>query len=577
MTAPVERALQYERDILEGSIASSEHTMLAVQRSVQERARTDWDWQFDAELGNKVVRWIEKLKFAKGRWAGQPVILQGWQCWIVVNAFGWVSRSTGLRRFRYIYIEVARKNGKSELLAAIALYLLAADREKTPEVYCVATSRDQATIVYDRANKMRRSNPELAAYYGLTHYGSQFSDQAMYCDRSDGVFKPMAWTPEKLDGFHIHGAIVDEFHAHPSDAMWDVLETGTGAREQSMMWAITTSGKDIGGVCFGYRRYLTRVLRGQAEGERVFGCIWCIDWEYAAKERNDSWHDEDVWIKANPNLGVSQSLDDLRTKADKAKSMTTAAAAFLTKHMSVWIRGAHAWMQMDKFAACKAQFDWADFHDEDVWVGVDIGTVKDITSMAYTFKRDGRYWLKWRNYIPAAAVENSRVAQLQDWIAQGWVEEVPGSMLDYGVLEAQFERDTDDFNVKGLGYDPWEAKPLIKNLDEEYGTWIEIVRVNQNGPTMSDPMKHFEAMVLADRIRWDGNPATEWMFSNVIALPRPNDNVMPGKPEDEARIDAAVAAIISYSIASVAGEEWVTGVDTLADAEPDADADGEEW
>ena len=569
MTSGVERAYRYEENVLSGRQPANELTELAVQRSLDERKRTDWEWHFDEGIANACIAWFETLTLTKAAFAGEPFVLGDWQCWSVGNPFGWVSKDTGFRRFRYVYLELPRKNGKSELSAPVALKLLADDDEKTPEVYIAATSKEQASIVYDRANKMVQASDDLRDYYGLRHYGSQFSDQVMHCGLNDGILKPVAWTPDKLDGFHIHGAIIDEFHAHPNDKMWSVIETGTSARNQPMVWAITTAGTDIGGICFQRRRYMTRILRGQSEGERVFGCIWSIEWDSDDKAKRDNWQDESTWAKANPNLGVSVDIADLRIKAAAAKDSNSALPAFLTKHLNVWLRGAHAWMQMDKYAACEAAISWEEFKDCEVWIGLDIADTKDICALCYLFKRADKLWLKWRNYLPAATVDTSKVAQMKGWAQDKYVTEVPGAVMPYSVITEQIKNDMEMFQVQKIGYDPWKAKQLVAHLDAEYN-WVEMVKVPQTGHAMSDITRRFEALVVSKGLVVDRNPAVSWMFSNVITVPLPNDNIRPDKPEPEARIDAAIAAIIAMAVAVQDMEELGTGVDTLLDEDEDA-------
>ena len=493
------------------------------------------------------------------------------------NPFGWVSKDTGFRRFRYVYLEVPRKNGKSELLGAVALKLLADDNEQTPEVYCAATSKEQASIVYDRANKMVQASDDLRDYYGLRHYGSQFSDQVMHCGLNDGILKPVAWTPDKLDGLHIHGAIIDEFHAHPNDKMWSVIETGTGARNQPMIWAITTAGTDIGGICFQRRRYMERILRGQAEGDQVFGNMWSIEWDSENKAKRDNWQDEATWAKANPNLGVSIKVEALRPEASAAKASNSALPGFLTKHLNVWLRGAHAWMQMDKYAACAADISWEEFKGCEVWMGLDIADTKDICALCYLFKRADKLWLKWRNYLPAATVDSSKVAQMKGWAEDGHITEVPGPVMPYSVITEQIAEDMETFKVKQIGYDPYKAKQLIAYLDAEYN-WVELVVVRQTARDLSDITRRFEALVVSKGLVVDRNPAVEWMFSNVITVPLPNDNIRPEKPQPEDRIDAAIAAIIAMAVAVQDMEPVGIGVDTLLDEEEDAVAlETEDW
>lgn len=580
------RAFRYEADVLAGRIAVGELTRLAVERSIRDRERTDWEWVLREEEAERSVRFLEKLEFTYADFKGKPFRLSDWQVWVEVNAHGWVHRErVRVRRFRWVYLEVARKNGKSEWMGGKALYLVAADGEHTPEVYIAGVSEEQSGIVYKRANLMMDQKAALRDHYELKAYGSEFSKQRIICGRSKGFIRPLAWTPEKLDGHHIHAAILDELHAHPTDKMFAVCDTATSARRQSMIWTITTAGDDISGICYRRRRLLERILRGKAEGERVFGCIWHLDWEADASKRKkgkkgDNWADERNWQKPNPNLGVSVTIEDLRAKADAAKALSTELPAFLTKHLNVWLRGANAWLKAGLFDSCMGDIDIADFEGQACWMGIDLADTKDICSLCYLFKREDegreKYYLFWRNYLPQLTVDVSSVDSMGGWVEDGHVIAVPGAVLPYSEIEDQIDRDATRFDLRMVGFDPWKAKQLIANLNANMG-WLKLVEVRQTGYVLSDPMRAFESALVAGSIVWDGNPAVGWMFSNVITVPLPNDNIRPDKPDPESRIDAAAAALIAYCVAIQDVDDRGPVQSFLDEGEAPSKLDGDDW
>jgi len=568
---PSERALAYERAVLGGRIAAGGHLLRALRRAADDRRRSRsrrFRWRYDARRADHAGEWIETLRFTRGDWRGRPLRLEGWQAWIVCQAFGWVGKKTpsnrrsgvaGRRRFRRVYIEVARKNGKSELLGAIALYLLAADGEPTPEIYVAATSEAQAQIVYKRSKAMARLSPALRKHYGLTTLGSEFSSQLMACRRTDGEFRPLSWTPEKLDGRHVHAAILDEFHAHRSAAMWDVINTATGARAQSMVWAITTAGADTESVCHGQRLLATRVLRGDAEGDRLLAAIWCVDFEGGRPEERDNLQNPECWVKANPNLGVSVSAEVLKDHAEAAKHDGRAAKSFATKHMNVWLRGALSWMHMPSWSACAdpaggpGEEAWAAHAGEEVWIALDLGAVSDMTSMCYAFRgAAGEIRLKWRNYIPRLAAERSKVERLAEWIRDGWVEEAGEDRFDQEALRDRLRIDAERYRIRAIGYDPWEASALVAWAKDHFGKSVEIQGISQTARSLSAPTKEFEAAVRGGRIVHDGNPASAWMIGNTVVKQMGSDNIRPDKLDrsPESRIDAAIAAIMAHHLAS---------------------------
>src|SRR5690606_33938454 len=265
--------------------------------------------------------------------------LQPWQQFRIGAVFGWMREDpeTGeaSRRFRTAYNEVARKNGKSTEAAGIGLYMLDADGEPGAEVYSAATRRDQARIVWDEAARMVERSPALRKRVNVLRGRGN-----MHILETHSKFEPLGADVDGLDGLNIHCAIVDELHAHRTREVWDVLETATGARRQSLIWAITTAGFDREGICYELRDYSVQVLEGAIQDDTWFAYIATID-------EGDDPFDEAVWVKANPNLGLSVKLDDMHRLALKAKTVPTALNNFLTKRLNVWTQQATRWIDPD--------------------------------------------------------------------------------------------------------------------------------------------------------------------------------------------------------------------------------------
>ena len=341
----------YAKAVLSGEVPACRFVKLAAKRHLEDRMRDDiW---FDEAAADKVIEFFSYLQHTKGReWAGQPFVLEGWEVFIVSCIFGW-KRADGYRRFRTIYIQVARKNGKSTLIAAILLYLLVADGEPGAEVYTAATKRDQAIIVFNEAVNMRNKSPALRKRIG------KFKNN-LHIDATASKLEPLGADADTMDGLNVHAAGVDELHAHKTRAVWDVLETATGARTQPLLIGITTAGFNQNGICFEQYEYVSQILKGAVADDTYFGIIFTLDlkkdWPdlQTAKEHaedpngtaEDDWTDPANWPKANPNLGVSVYLDDLERKAAKAAQIPGAVNNFLTKHMDVWTQQATRWIDL---------------------------------------------------------------------------------------------------------------------------------------------------------------------------------------------------------------------------------------
>jgi phage terminase large subunit-like protein len=364
----VDQARKYAEGVIAGEIPACKWTKAACQRQLDDLERAaggEWLYEFSTQRAEHVCRFVELLPHIKGRWAGQAIVLQPWQIFILTTVFGWLVRGTPYRRFRTVYIEVPRKNAKSTLSSAIALYMLTADREPGAEIYSTATTRDQARIVWKDAKAMVLRTPTLRQRFGVKAYAhslaSSFREPGADGELAEytGLFIPLSAEGSTLDGLNVHFASVDELHAHKKRAVWDVIETATGSRTQSLVWTITTAGVDTAGICYEQRTYVTRILNAVlrrhdglgypikgtfADDETYFGIIYTID-------EADEWSEPACWAKANPNLGISVYPDDIRRLADKALRQSSARPNFLTKRLNVWVNAAQAWMDMRKWDA----------------------------------------------------------------------------------------------------------------------------------------------------------------------------------------------------------------------------------
>lgn len=472
------------------------------------------------------------------KFAGRNLHLEDWQCFIITTVFGWLNEQNK-RRFRTVYTEVPRKNGKSTMTAPVGLFLLAADGEPGAEVYSAATTRDQAKIIWSTARMMTQRAPKFREALGVDSTSRQ-----IYVEQNASIFRALSRDQQgNLDGLNAHGNLIDELHGHKDRSIWDVLETATGAREQPLTWAITTAGSNRAGICYEQHGYVVRILNRAIEDETYFGIIYTIDKEDI--EAKDFFRPE-IWAKANPNYGVSVMEDDLHRKAAKAKQLPSALNNFLTKHLDVWVNAGSPWMNMMAWSACHdTTMDIDDFEGEDCYEANDLATKTDICANIRIFVREvnGRdhYFVFARFWLPSEAIEDGRNAAYEGWEREGFLIATPGSATDFNIVEEAILEDCEKFRLIDTVFDPWQAAHIIQNLEND-GIPASVYR--QTTQNMSFPMKEVESLVLEKRIHHDGNPVLTWMLSNVVCHVDVKENVFPRKERAENKIDGAVALIM---------------------------------
>lgn len=545
-------AKKYADDVLKGKISACKWVKAACQRQkddLKRWAKKGSPFQFDKDKAAKICRFIENLTHIKGPIAGQKIRLEPWQVFILTTTFGWVT-AAGTRRFRRVYIEVPRGNGKSALSSGVGLYMLCADGEGGAECYSLATTRQQARIVFGDAQSMARANKGLLARFGAT-----VTAHNIHVLQTASKFEALSAEGSTLDGLNTHIGIIDELHAHKTRAVYDVVETSIGKRSQSMLWVITTSGSDRAGICYEVRGFVSQILNdtliqhdglgykvegSAAQDDTQFGIIYSID-------DGDDWTSEEALVKANPNWGVSVMPEILIPLQQKAVQMSSAANNFLTKHLDVWVNASVAWMDMrawDKCADTSLSLD--DFVGEPCSIGLDLATRNDICAKVRLFCReiDGKkhYYVFGDYFLPESAVTDGRNSQYSGWVRSGHLIETPGEVTDYEIVADTIRDDASRFQIKEIGFDEWNAAHLSNTLIAE---GLTMVAMRQGARTLSEPMKHLEELVMEGRLHHDGNPALTWMISNTLAKRDEADNIKPVKERYENKIDAVVALIMA--------------------------------
>lgn len=552
------RAKAYALRVVDGEEVAGKFERLACQRFLRDLERQGSDgfpYRFDEAAGARCCRFLELLPHIKGQWARPEYVdgrlryaklkLEDWQVFIVMNVIGWLHTVTNLRRFRRLYEEVARKNAKSTLAAGLLLFLLVADAEPGAQVYSAATTGDQARLVFDDARHMALREPEFIARFGVT---VGMHDITVPITASSA--KPLNAEGSTLDGLNIHAAIVDELHAHKTRAVYDVLDTATGARSQPLIVMITTAGSDRAGICYEQRDYTVKVLEGTIADESWFGVIFTLD-------EGDLWHDPAVWRKANPNFGVSVLEEDMQAACRKAMAMPSAQGNFLTKRMNVWVNADSAWMDMQAWDRCADRTLTLDrIKHLPCWPALDLASKVDVAAKVYVARDDAadRYYLIPRFWLPERAVEQGRNSQYDGWRRAGHLQVTDGEVIDFDQIEDSLRADARLLaDLREVPFDPWQATQLAGHMLDEQLPMVELRQTVQN---MSEPMKQLEALVLQGKLVHDGNPMMTWMISNVVCHRDAKDNIYPRKEREANKIDGPVAAImgIGRAMASVAAE-----------------------
>lgn len=541
----------YVDAVSSGARPACEMERLACSRWSGDITRQDsaeFPFLFDQAKADKVIAFVELLPHVKGHWAAargiaRRIQLEGWQKFILANIFGWVRKASGLRRYRIAYVCVPRKNGKSVLAAGAGLYMLAADGEYGAEVYSGATSEKQAWEVFRPAKLMAERTPAYRSAYRVEVNAKSI------VTASGGRLEPVIGKPG--DGASPSCAIVDEFHEHPTDELYDTMVTGMGARRQPLMLVITTAGSDAAGPCAALQADVKKVLDGTVDNDELFGIVYGID-------KEDDWTSETSLVKANPNFGVSVGPDFLRSAQRYAEQNARKQSVFKTKHLNVWVSVREAWMNMHWWGMqADPSLRRRDFSGDHYASALDLSSKLDITARIDCFRRriagKDHYYLFGRYYIPEETAAEPENAHYQGWIHDGHLAATDGNIIDYQRIEDDILEDCEIGRPAVIGFDPWGATHLSLRLQEEHG--LAVIDIPQNVANLSDPMKQLEALVKDGRLHHDGNPCLAWMIGNVTARPDAKDNIYPRKESFEKKIDGAVAAIMALSRVLVPAEQ----------------------
>lgn len=528
---------EYVHGVLDGTIPAGKLVRLAVERHERDmETGRERGLRFDRQAAQHAIDFFGFLKHSKGEWAGQPFLLEPWQQFLLWSIFGW-KRADGYRRFRTAYIEVPRKNGKSSLAAGVALYLLVADGESGAEVYSAATKRDQAKITWSEAVRMVDKSPALSK---MVHHWR--ASDTLSIEATASKYQPLGADADNMDGLNIHGAIIDELHAHKTRQVVDVLDTATAARRQPLMFEITTAGSDQASVCYEHHDYTRKVLEGTIQDDTWFGFI-------AALDEGDDWKDPNNWAKANPNFMVTVKPDDLQRKAERAAKLPAQQNAFKRLHLDEWTQQTDLWIDLSLWDENAHMVDEKLLEGRECYGGLDLSSVQDITAwvMVFPWPDDpdevsivARFWVPESKLVDDT---NKYLANYQAWAQQGFLQTTPGDAIDYQFIKKQIMEDATRFKVVSLNVDRlFQAYQLSQELADE---GLKVFGMGQGFLSMAAPMKDFERRLIAKKLHHGGNPVLKWMAGCVSVRQDPAGNLKPDKATSQGKIDGIVALIMS--------------------------------
>lgn len=527
-------AEKYARDVISGSIPAAKYIKLACQRHID-----DLDWQddagfafrFDKKAATKACAFIELMPHTKGKWAqaAQVLVLEPWQIFMTACLFGWVRRKDNTRRFRRFLLLVPRKNGKSAWAAAVGLYMLCADGEYGAEIYSGATSEKQAWEVFKPARLMANKRPQLCRHYGVTVNASNIHIMV-----NGSKFEPLIGNPG--DGSSPSCAIVDEYHEHDTNRMFDTMETGMGARDQPLMLVITTAGDNIAGPCYEMQQDAQKMLEGTRQDDELLALIYGVDLE-------DDWTDPTILRKANPNMGVSVGEDFLLARQKDAMTTPRKAGVFKTKHLNMWVQSKAAYYNVQKFSeAADPDLTIDQFEGQECIIGVDLAEKRDLTAIEYTFRHGEGFACFGKYYAPEETIELPENEHLRTWRDMGLLTQIDGAVIDQREILEDIKDDLSRFDVREVSFDPWRSRQMAVELLELGANCIEFRGSPSN---MNEPMREMDALIAAGNLHHDGNIAFTWMLSNVVNGTRTGDMHRPAKERAGNKIDGPVARMLA--------------------------------
>lgn len=555
-----QRLIDYSHDVIDGRVIACQKHKWACMRFLRdiEREGTEYfPYIFSETKAMRFLKWMTLFKHTKGVLKGQHIRPHEIQVFVFGNIYGWVHKETDYRRFKKAYWQVGRKNAKSQSLACVASYEAMAFGENMSEVYIGATKTEQARIVWNETEAMLAGCHELKGKYEVK-YG------AIHHPKSRSIIRPLSKEDRKTgDGLNPQCGIIDEYHAHETDEIYNIIDSGMIARAQPLLMIITTAGVNLNNPCYRSEyQYVSKLLdpNSPVENERYFAMVNELDKD---EEGNliDDIRDEKAWLKANPiAASYPEGIENIRAKLQEALEKPDKMDDFLTKNMNIWInKRAQGYISSDRWAVCGME-NLPDINGLDAYVGVDLSATTDLTSVSIEIPlSDGRFVVLSHSFIPEEKLDErvkTDKMPFDQWARQGWITTTPGAVVDYTFVREYIKAiaETHGVSVKEICYDKYNARHLMQELEADGFVTVEIP---QGIRYLSEPTKNFRTKVFEKKIIHNNNPVLSWAVGNAVTRKDAQENIMLDKSKSTDRIDPLAALINAHARAMFANAESV--------------------
>lgn len=519
---------EYALQVVNGQITACNYIKLACQRYI------DWfereNIEFRPDKADKVVNFCHKLKHFTGRFNNQPFILQPFQKWIIYNIYGFYYTGTDERVIKNVWIELARKNGKTFFAAALGLYALIADGESNSEVELIANSRKQAQICFDMCSNMVSKLDPKHKYF------KSYRDKIKF-DYTKSFLQVLSSDSGSNDGWNSYVFIADEVHAYPDSKMFDVMKSSQGMRDNPLAISITTAGLNLFSFAYTQRKTNIEVLYGKKEDDSQFTAIYTLD------EEDNPFDDETCWLKANPNLGVTVKPQYLKEQVQQAKNNTTLEISTRTKNFNQWLASSDIWISNDILLQYSMKVKLEDYKDQDIvaYVGVDLSSVSDLTCVSCMLPLEDKLIFKNWYYLPQSALDgNSNAEQYRIWHKKGLLTLTPGNVVDYDYIINDIMQINETIPIQLIAYDRYNATQWSIQMTE---LGMPMQPFAQSMMNFTIPTKTLERNIKMGNVIIDDNEMTRWCFGNVVLKFDWNDNCRPTKEENQQKIDGVIAML----------------------------------
>lgn len=534
-------AQQYMQDVTTGKVPACVHVINSVKRFEADLQNGHKRGLFyNPAAGELFLHWAKvTLRFTKGSQAGKPVIFEPWQQFHYCQLFGWrTGNINGPRRFKISYLEIPRKNGKTPMAAAVTLYMAFFDGEARAQVFAAATKKDQARICFNDAAEFVRQSPILSKYIYADNLRIAFKNAPPQF--AGNFITPLSADANTLDGLDVHCAVVDELHAHPNANVYDVLKTAIGARQQPLIYSITTAGYNKESICYELSQYTEAVLNGDVLDDRFLGVRYTVDAE------DKPLTNPACWIKANPNINVSKYQNYIEAEVKEATNRPTYTNTVLKYDFNLWLDVYTQWVPVDAWRKLKAPKQHHELEGVPCIGGLDLANTTDFTAFALLFDFGATLYVKMFYWLPQAKYDTHRQKLPHDakrWVRDGWLSITPGNVLDDRTISAEITTICTQYNVQAISYDRAKAHTgVVQDLAANLGADF-CQPQGQNIGAMGAPTSELRQHIEGGKIAHDGNPITTWQLGNVVVWLDANNNEKLVKDKSKGKIDGVVAMV----------------------------------